>query len=157
MKVDYYEILQVTKTSSDGEIKTAYRKLAMQFHPDRNPGDKSAEDKFKECSEAYEILCDPQKRQRYDQFGHQGVSGQHDFSHMDISDIFSMFGEIFGGGIAPSIAGYVAQHYGIQNVLYLALVGVALGIIVCLFLKETAPRKVRRLTEPRLEAEASLR
>jgi predicted MFS family arabinose efflux permease len=66
-------------------------------------------------------------------------------------------GEIFGGGIAPSIAGYVAQHYGIQNVLYLALIGVALGIIVCLFLKETAPRKIRRLTEPRLEAEASLR
>jgi predicted MFS family arabinose efflux permease len=66
-------------------------------------------------------------------------------------------GEIFGGGVAPSIAGYVAQHYGIQNVLYLALIGVVLGIIVCLFLKETAPRKIRRLTRPPLEAEASLR
>jgi molecular chaperone DnaJ len=97
-KRDYYEILSVARTAGDEEIKRAYRKMAMKFHPDRVTGDKSeAEVRFKECSEAYEVLSDPQKRQRYDQYGHAGLSGQHDFSHMDVSDIFSMFDEIFGG------------------------------------------------------------
>ncbi|MGC4032609.1 MAG: DnaJ domain-containing protein [Tepidisphaeraceae bacterium] len=97
-KRDYYEVLSVTKTASDGEIKTSYRKLAMKYHPDRNPGDHQAEILFKECAEAYEVLSDPQKRQRYDQFGHQGVQGQaHDYSGMDVGDIFSMFDDIFGG------------------------------------------------------------
>lgn len=97
-KRDYYEILGVTKTSDGEEIKRSYRRLAMKYHPDRANGDKAeAEVRFKECSEAYEVLSDPEKRRRYDQFGHQGVSGQHDFSHMDVSDIFSMFDDIFGG------------------------------------------------------------
>lgn len=97
-KRDYYEVLSVSKTASDGEIKTSYRKLAMKYHPDRNPGDQQAEILFKECAEAYEVLSDPQKRQRYDQFGHQGVQGQaHDYSGMDVGDIFSMFDDIFGG------------------------------------------------------------
>ncbi|MCX6162396.1 MAG: molecular chaperone DnaJ, partial [Ignavibacteriae bacterium] len=96
-KKDYYEILSVTKTSSSDEIKTSFRKSAMKYHPDRNPGNKEAEEKFKECAEAYEVLSDPQKRQRYDQFGHQGVNstGFHGFDN--INDIFSHFGDIFGG------------------------------------------------------------
>ena len=98
-KRDYYEVLGVSKSATKDEIKKAYRKLAMQYHPDRNPGDKVAEEKFKEAAEAYEVLSDDQKRQRYDQFGHAGVSGaggSGGFS-MDIEDIFSNFGDIFGG------------------------------------------------------------
>ena len=105
-KRDYYEILQVTRTSTGDEIKKSYRKLAVQFHPDRNPNDKAAEDKFKEAAEAYEVLSDASKRQRYDQFGHAGVSGNGfgggGFNNVD--DIFENFGSIFedlfgmGGG-----------------------------------------------------------
>jgi molecular chaperone DnaJ len=97
-KRDYYEILSVTRTASGDEIKTSYRKLAMTYHPDKNPGNAEAEEKFKELAEAYEVLSDPNKRSRYDQFGHQGVNGpggSHGFS--DINDIFSQFGDIFGG------------------------------------------------------------
>ncbi len=98
IKRDYYEVLGVAKSASDDEIKRAYRKLAMKFHPDRNPGDAAAETAFKEAAEAYEVLSEPGKRQRYDQFGHQGVQGQaHDYSGMDAGDIFSMFEDIFGG------------------------------------------------------------
>ena len=93
-KRDYYEILNVSRTSTPDEIKTSYRKLAMKHHPDKNPGDKESEEKFKELAEAYEILSDPNKKQRYDQFGHQGVNGQGGFQ--DINDIFSHFGDIFG-------------------------------------------------------------
>ncbi|MGN6625051.1 MAG: molecular chaperone DnaJ [Tepidisphaeraceae bacterium] len=97
-KRDYYEVLSVSRTATEDEIKRSYRKLAMKYHPDRNPGDHQAELLFKECAEAYEVLSDAQKRQRYDQFGHQGVQGQaHDFSGMDVGDIFSMFDDIFGG------------------------------------------------------------
>ncbi|HZL37177.1 MAG TPA: molecular chaperone DnaJ [Tepidisphaeraceae bacterium] len=98
-KRDYYEVLSVTRTADGDEIKRAYRRLAMKYHPDRNQGDSNGEAdiKFKECSEAYEVLSDPPKRQRYDQFGHAGVTGQHDFSTMDVGDIFSMFDDIFGG------------------------------------------------------------
>ena len=99
---DYYEILGVEKSADGEEIKRAYRRLAMKYHPDRNPGDDEAEARFKEAAEAYEVLSDDQKRQRYDQFGHAGVRGQgaaaHDFSRMNVEDIFSMFNDIFGGG-----------------------------------------------------------
>lgn len=113
MKADYYEVLSVTRTASDGEIKTAYRKLAMQFHPDRNPGDRAAEEKFKECSEAYGVLSDPQKRAAYDRFGHAGVGGASgggpggfpggfggfNGNPQDLGDIFGdIFGEMFNMG-----------------------------------------------------------
>jgi molecular chaperone DnaJ len=96
---DYYEILSVSRNASQEEIKSSYRKLAMKYHPDRNPGDKSAEEKFKEAAEAYEVLSDPNKRARYDQFGHAGLRGsgfEHSFTN--INDIFSHFSDIFGGG-----------------------------------------------------------
>jgi molecular chaperone DnaJ len=98
-KRDYYEVLAVSKTASGEEIKRSYRRLAMKYHPDRNAGEgrAEAEIKFKECSEAYEVLSDDAKRQRYDQYGHAGVSASHDYSHMEAADIFSMFEDIFGG------------------------------------------------------------
>lgn len=101
-KKDYYEILGISKTASQDEIKKAYRKVAMQYHPDRNPGDKTAEEKFKEAAEAYEILSDADKRAQYDRFGHQAFSpgrgGGGGFSSggMNMDDIFSQFGDIFG-------------------------------------------------------------
>jgi molecular chaperone DnaJ len=109
-KRDYYEVLEVTRTASDGEIKSAYRKLAMKYHPDRNPGDKAAEEKFKECAEAYAILADGEKRSAYDRFGHAAVSGAgagagfdpsmfQEFG--DLADILGNmfgFGDLFGGG-----------------------------------------------------------
>ena len=99
-KRDYYEVLGVAKTASAEEIKSAYRKLAMKYHPDRNPGDKAAEEKFKEAAEAYDVLHDPEKRQRYDQFGHQafqGGAGGYGPGGMNMDDIFSMFGDVLGG------------------------------------------------------------
>ena len=98
-KRDYYEILGVSKSSSAEEIKKAYRKIAIKYHPDKNPDDPSAEEKFKEAAEAYAILSSPEKKQRYDQFGHQGVGGGFGGGGgMNMDDIFSQFGDIFGGG-----------------------------------------------------------
>lgn len=96
-KRDYYEVLGVDKNASADDIKKAYRKKAIQYHPDKNPGDKSAEEKFKEAAEAYEVLSDPQKRQRYDQFGHAGMQGAAGFSGggMSMEDIFAHFGDVF--------------------------------------------------------------
>ena len=99
-KRDYYEVLGVAKTATADEIKSAYRKLAMKYHPDRNPGDKAAEEKFKEAAEAYDVLHDPDKRQRYDQFGHQAFAngqGGYGAGGMSMDDIFSAFGDLFGG------------------------------------------------------------
>jgi molecular chaperone DnaJ len=96
-KRDYYDILGVSKSSSADEIKKAYRKLAIKYHPDKNPNDKTAEDKFKEAAEAYEILSNPEKKQRYDHYGHAGV-GSAAGGGMNMDDIFSQFGDIFGGG-----------------------------------------------------------
>ena len=94
-KRDYYEILGVVKTAPGEEIKKAYRKVAIKYHPDKNPDDPTAEDKFKEAAEAYEVLSDPDKRARYDRFGHQGMGGGGGAQNME--DIFSQFGDIFGG------------------------------------------------------------
>lgn len=108
MKRDYYEILGVSKSSSQDEIKKAYRKVAMQYHPDRNPGDKSAEEKFKEAAEAYEILSDQDKRAQYDRFGHAGVSGNGRGGFgggQNMDDIFSQFGDIFGDDIFGNFFG----------------------------------------------------
>ena len=100
-KRDYYEVLGLSRDAGADEIKRSYRQCALKYHPDRNRDDPEAEAKFKECAEAYEVLSAPEKRRRYDQFGHQGLSGasMHDFAHMGIDDIFSMFTDIFGGGM----------------------------------------------------------
>ncbi|MES1221380.1 MAG: DnaJ domain-containing protein, partial [Bacteroidota bacterium] len=107
-KRDYYEVLGISKNASQDEIKKAYRKVAMQFHPDRNPGDKAAEEKFKEAAEAYEVLSDADKKAQYDRFGHAGLSnGRGGFSggDMNMDDIFSQFGDIFGDDIFGSFFG----------------------------------------------------
>ena len=101
-KRDYYEILEVTKSATADEIKKAYRKMAIKFHPDKNPGDKASEEKFKEAAEAYEVLSDANKKQKYDQFGHAGLGGNQGFGGggaggFNMEDIFSQFGDIFGG------------------------------------------------------------
>ena len=96
-KRDYYDILGVSKNATDTEIKKAYRKMALKYHPDKNPDDSQAEDKFKEAAEAYEVLSHQDKRSRYDQFGHEGMRGGMGGNHMSMDDIFSHFGDIFGG------------------------------------------------------------
>jgi len=108
-KRDYYEILGVSKSSTADEIKKAYRKVAMQFHPDRNPGDKEAEEKFKEAAEAYEVLSDADKKAKYDRYGHQafgpGMGGNGGFHASNMEDIFSQFGDIFGDDVFGSFFG----------------------------------------------------
>lgn len=108
-KRDYYEVLGVEKNANAEDIKKAYRKKAIQYHPDKNPGDKEAEEKFKEAAEAYEVLSDPQKRQRYDQFGHAGMGGAGGFSggFSSMEDIFSQFGDLFESwGMGGSMGGF---------------------------------------------------
>lgn len=108
-KRDYYEILGVSKNASEAELKKAYRQLALKYHPDKNPNNKEAEDKFKEAAEAYEVLSDSEKRQRYDQFGHDGLrGGAGGFSGggMNMEDIFSHFGDIFGGAFGGGFSGF---------------------------------------------------
>ena len=114
-KRDYYEILGVGKSASADEVKKAYRKVAMQYHPDRNPGNKEAEEKFKEAAEAYEILSDADKKTQYDRFGHAGVSGNGrggygGGSGMNMDDIFSQFGDIFGDDVFGSFFGGGGQR-----------------------------------------------
>lgn len=100
-KRDYYDILGVSRNADQAEIKSAYRKLAIKYHPDKNPNNTEAEEKFKEAAEAYEILSNPEKRQRYDRFGHSGTAGGFGGGGMNMEDIFSQFGDIFGGGGSP--------------------------------------------------------
>jgi len=136
-KRDYYEVLGVGKTASADDIKRAYRRMAMKYHPDKNPDDKEAEAKFKECAEAYEVLSNANKRQSYDQFGHEGLrgSGMHDFSRMNVEDIFSMFGfedffgGIFGGGRGrrPGRRAGPTRGYDLETTVELTLNDIAKG------------------------------
>ena len=135
-KRDYYEILSVTRTASGDEIKRAYRKLAMKYHPDRNPGDEEAEKKVKEAAEAYEVLSDAEKRKLYDQFGHEGLRGRgqagHDFSSMDVEDIFSMFGDLFGGAFGGARGGRgrarASRGYSLETQVEIDLDDVLAGV-----------------------------
>ncbi len=135
-KRDYYEVLGVKKGVSADDIKRSYRRLAMKYHPDKNPDDKEAEAKFKECAEAYEVLSDSQKRQRYDQFGHDGLrgTGMHDFSHINPDDIFSMFGldDLFGGifggrGRRSSRRSSASRGYDLETSVELTLNDISTG------------------------------
>lgn len=111
-KRDYYEVLEVSKSASADEIKKAYRKLALKYHPDKNPGDSAAEEKFKEAAEAYEVLSNADKKARYDQFGHAGLGGAGGFGGggfgggMSMEDIFAQFGDIFGGQFGGGFGGF---------------------------------------------------
>lgn len=119
-KRDYYEILEVSKNATADEIKKAYRKKAIQYHPDKNPGDKASEEKFKEAAEAYEVLSNADKRKRYDQFGHAGVGGASGGGYggggMNMEDIFSHFGDIFGGGGFGGFGGFGGGQRGGRRV-----------------------------------------
>ena len=107
MKEDFYEILGISKEATASEIKKAYRKKAIEYHPDKNPGDKEAEEMFKKAAEAYEILSDPDKKARYDQYGHQAFEGGGGFGGgMNMDDIFSQFGDIFGGAFGGGFGGF---------------------------------------------------
>lgn len=116
-KRDYYEILSVTKTADGETIKKAYRKIAMQYHPDRNPGDAVAEEKFKEAAEAYEVLSSPEKKARYDQFGHQAFNqgGFGGGGFTDMNDIFSHFGDIFGDIFGGAAGGFGGSQRGARS------------------------------------------
>jgi len=139
-KRDYYEVLGVQKNASPDDIKRSYRRLAIKYHPDKNPGDKEAEAKFKECAEAYEVLSDADKRKRYDQFGHEGLrgAGVHDYSHMNVNDIGDIFGDMFGDIFGDIFGGRrgrrstagrqrAARGYDLETTVQLTLEEVARG------------------------------
>ncbi len=133
VKRDYYEILELDRSASPEDVKRAYRRAALKFHPDKNPGNKEAEIRFKECSEAYEVLSDSEKRSRYDQYGHEGLRGttMHDYQHMQYEDIFSVFNDIFsgmggGGGRGPGTR-RANRGYDLETVTEITLRDVARG------------------------------
>jgi molecular chaperone DnaJ len=135
MKQDYYEILGVSKNASAEEIKKAYRKKAIQYHPDKNPGDKEAEEMFKKAAEAYEVLSDPDKRAKYDRFGHQAFEGGgFGGGGMNMDDIFSQFGDIFGSAFGGGFSGFGGFGGGSQRTAK----GSALRVKVALSLEEIA-------------------
>ncbi len=127
-KRDYYEVLGVEQDAPPDEVKKSYRKLALKYHPDRNQGDPNADARLKEAAEAYVVLSDPEKRQRYNRFGHSGINGTgaHDFSNMGVEDIFSVFGDIFGGGFGGGRRR--ARGADLQTRIEVALDEVATGV-----------------------------
>lgn len=134
MKEDYYEILGLNKSASAAEIKKAYRKKAIEFHPDKNPGDSKAEEMFKKAAEAYEILSNPDKRARYDQYGHAAFEGGgFGGGGMNMEDIFSQFGDIFGSAFGGGFGGFGGFSGGQRRVK-----GSNLRIRVKLSLEEVA-------------------
>lgn len=156
-KRDYYEVLGVSKTATPEELKKAYRKLALKYHPDKNPGDKAAEEKFKEAAEAYDVLNDPDKRAKYDQWGHNmgptgfgggaGGGGGFHASGMSMEDIFSQFGDIFGGGSFGGFRQYGST--GSSTRRRRQQKGSDLRIKVKLTLKEIAEGVTKKLKIPR--------
>ncbi len=135
-KRDYYEVLGLSRDAAEGDIKKAYRQMALKYHPDKNPGNKEAEDKFKEAAEAYEILSDTEKRSRYNQFGHQGVGGNGGYG-MNMEDIFSQFGDVFGnhnpfesffGGNSSGGRRYVNRGSNLRIKVKLTLEEIANGV-----------------------------
>lgn len=143
-KRDYYEVLGVSKSASADEIKKAYRKMAIKYHPDKNPGDKEAEEKFKEAAEAYDVLSDQSKRQKYDQFGHaafeNGGGGGGYYGHgMSMDDIFSQFGDIFGSAFGGGFSGFGSRGGSRQNR------GTNLRVRVTLTLQEVATGVTKKL------------
>src|SRR5436309_4621851 len=145
-KRDYYEILAVTRTASQQEIKSAYRKIAVRDHPDKNPGDKAAEERFKEAAEAYAVLSDADKRARYDRFGHQGVSGAGSagFDPTIFADFSDILGDLFGFGGAGRRAGPGGPTRGadLRYDLTLTFEEAAFGTdtVLCIPRLETCPR-----------------
>jgi len=140
-KIDYYEVLSVSRDASDQELKTAYRKLAMQYHPDRNPDDPSAEGKFKECSEAYQVLSDPEKRAAYDRYGHAAFQGGNGggagpfgggFGNaQDLGDIFGdLFGEMFNMGGSGRQASRVQRGRDLRYDLTLEFEEAVFGYVI---------------------------
>jgi len=141
-KRDYYEVLGVSKNATEKEIKQAYRKSAIKYHPDRNQGDKGAEEKFKESAEAYEVLSDNEKRSRYDQFGHQGLSGSRGFGgSMNMEDIFEQFGDIFGGfgGGFGSSRDRILKGSNLRIRIKLTLKEICEGVIKKIKIKRLSP------------------
>ncbi|MCD8388252.1 MAG: molecular chaperone DnaJ [Bacteroidales bacterium] len=154
-KRDYYEVLGVSKTATPDEIKKAYRKLAIKYHPDKNPGDKAAEEKFKEAAEAYDVLSNEEKRQKYDQFGHsmgpQGFPGGGQYYQsggMSMEDIFSQFGDIFGGGHFGGFGGFGGATGGSSRTRRRTRRGSDLRIRVKLTLEEIAKGVTKTLKIP---------
>ena len=150
MKKDYYEILGVAKNASTDELKKAYRKKAMEFHPDRNPGNKEAEEKFKEAAEAYDVLSSPEKRARYDQFGHAGVSGAASGGggfgvDFDLETIFERFGDLFGGHFGGGFSGFSSGFGGRRQQRHNIRKGSNLRITVKLTLEEIANNTEKKL------------
>ncbi len=135
-KRDYYEVLGLTKNATEEEIKKAYRKKAIEFHPDKNPGNSEAEEQFKEAAEAYDVLGNAQKKQRYDQYGHAGMGGASSGSGfggggMSMDDIFEHFGDIFGGHFGGGFGGGGRQRQRVNK-------GTNLRVKVKLTLQEVA-------------------